>query len=73
MGFVPGVVAFVATMSGLVHHLCMLESKRRAKAKLAELEQQAVEEDVKAGTEVKEGRKHRKREIYWETVERNNI
>jgi hypothetical protein len=51
----------------------MLESKRRAKAKLAELEQQAVEEDVKAGTEVKEGRKHRKREIYWETVERNNI
>jgi hypothetical protein len=29
-----------------------------------------LEEDVKAEAGVKEGGKHRKREIYWETVER---
>jgi hypothetical protein len=69
VGFVPGVVAFVATLSGLVHHLSILESKRRAKAKLAELEQQAAEEDAKTSAALEEGGKHRKREIYWEVVE----
>jgi hypothetical protein len=46
----------------------MLESKRRAKAKLAELEQQAAEEDAKGAPagEREEG-KHRKRDIHWET------
>jgi hypothetical protein len=36
-------------MSGLVHHLHMLESKRRAKAKVAQLEQQTAEKNAKAG------------------------
>jgi hypothetical protein len=47
----------------------MLESKRRAKAKLAELEKQSAEEDAK-GTPAgeKEGGKLRKRDIHWETM-----
>lgn len=67
MGFVPGVIAFVATMSGLFHHLRMLGSKRMAKAKLAELEKQAAEGDAKGATAV-EGGKRRKRDIHWDTM-----
>jgi hypothetical protein len=47
----------------------MLESKRRAKAKLAELEKQAAEEDAEgAPAAEREGRKLRKRDIHWETM-----
>jgi hypothetical protein len=47
----------------------MLESKRRAKAKVAELEKQAVEEDAQgAPAGEREGGKLRKRDIHWETM-----
>jgi hypothetical protein len=56
-------------ISGLVHHLRMLESKRRANAKLAESEKQAAEEDVQgAPAGEREGGKLRKRDIHWETM-----
>lgn len=42
----------------------MSESKRRVKAKLEELEREALEEDRKAEQGV--AGKHKKREIQWE-------